>query len=499
MAVLRAESISKRYANALAPALDRVTVEFEAGAIHALLGENGAGKSTLVSIVGGLIDADAGVLTLDGAAFRPRSAREARARGIGLVHQHDTLIRELTVAENLELTRVAGRRVLTRGDVEARARADAERVGLELPDPARLAGALSVGERQRVELIGVLAASPRVVLFDEPTAVLTPAEAEALLATLRRLAQAGAAVVLITHRLAEVTACADRVTVLRRGRVVADVSARELDEAGLAHAMVGELPHASRREGRTRGAVTLAIDHVDVDVGASSLRAASLEVAAGEIVGVAGVDGNGQRALFEVVAGLARPIAGRVLWEGRDVGSDDVASRRGRGLGIVAEDRRREGVIGAFSIEDALLLSTSALDAAIDDGTWSKVRVREQASAAIARFHIAAEGARTPCSSLSGGHQQRVVLARELAGRPRMLLVHNPTRGLDVRAAQFVRDTVLAFAADGGAVLWIGSDLDELVPLSDRMHVVHRGHLSASLPADTPSATIGRLMAGGAS
>ncbi|MBK6940466.1 MAG: ATP-binding cassette domain-containing protein [Planctomycetes bacterium] len=498
MAVLRAESISKRYANAPAPALDRVSIEFEAGAIHALLGENGAGKSTLVSIVGGLIDADAGSLTLDGAPYRPRSPREARARGVGLVHQHDTLIRELTVAENLELTRARGQRWLSRADVVARARADAERVGLELPDPARLAGALSVGERQRVELIGVLAASPKVVLFDEPTAVLTPAEADALLATLRRLAQAGAAVVLITHRLAEVTACADRVTVLRRGQVVADVAARELDEAGLAHAMVGELPQASRGAGRTRGAVTLALEHVDVDTGSSSLRAASLEVAAGEIVGVAGVDGNGQRALFEVVAGLTSQSRGRVTWDGVDVARDDVDARRDRGLGIVAEDRRREGVIGTFSIEDALLLSTSALDTAIDAGAWSKVRVRERATAAIARFGIAAQDARATCSSLSGGHQQRVVLARELAGRPRVLLVHNPTRGLDVRAARFVRDTVLAFAADGGAVLWIGSDLDELVPLCDRLHVLHRGTLSASLPAGTPSATIGRLMAGGA-
>ncbi len=497
MALLTLNGVTKRYAGAPAPALDAVALELNAGEIHALLGENGAGKSTLVSIVAGSIDADAGQMTLDGAPYRPRSPRDARAHGIGLVHQHDTLIRALTVAENLELARTAGRRWLARSDVLARARDDARRAGLELPDPERLAGTLSVGERQRVEWIRALAATPRVVLFDEPTAVLTPAETESLLAALRRLAAAGAAVVLITHRLAEVEACADRVTVLRRGRVVAAVAGPDIDAESLARAMVGELPRGDAVPARTPGAVVLALDGVDVDTGASALRAATLSVATGEIVGIAGVDGNGQRALFEVVAGCVPPRAGRVTWDGVDVGRDDVEARRGRGMGIVPEDRRREGVIGSFAIEDALLLSTSALDAVLARSAWSPARVRERATLAIERFAIAARDGATLCSALSGGHQQRVVLARELGGSPRLLLVHNPTRGLDVRAARFVRETVSAFAAAGGAVLWIGSDLDELRVCASRLHVLHRGTLSASLPIDTDAATIGRQLAGG--
>ncbi|MBL8769083.1 MAG: ATP-binding cassette domain-containing protein, partial [Planctomycetes bacterium] len=314
MSLLTLDSVVKRYPGAAQAALDAVSLHVNAGEIHAPLGENGAGKSTLVSIVAGLIDADSGRMALDGAPFSPRSPAAARSRGVGLVHQHDALIRELTIAENLELARADGRRWLSRRDVVARARDDAARCGLPLPDPDTLVADLSVGERQRVELIGVLAAAPRIVLFDEPTAVLTPTEAAALLSTMRRLAAAGAAVVLITHRLAEVVECADRVTVLRRGRVVATARAGEFDASRLAHAMVGELPRSAAPPRAARDATSFALDHVDADTGASALVDASLTVAAGEVVGIGGVAGNGQRALFELVAGAVRPSRGRVTW-----------------------------------------------------------------------------------------------------------------------------------------------------------------------------------------
>ena len=500
MPLLELRGISRRFGDVTA--LDGVDLDVEAGEVHALLGENGAGKSTLVNVLGGLLAPDRGEVLIDGRGVELRSPRHAAALGVGMVHQHDALIDAFSVAENLALgLPTAPFAVTARHLAEVHARAAAASP-LPLPAAATRAGALGVGERQRVEIARALADGGRVLILDEPTAVLTPDEAEALLAAVRALAARGVAVVFITHRLAEVGRVADRVTVLRGGRVVrraarqGAVGRGAFDADALAAAMVGaaevELEVAP---GRACGD-GLALERVVVHAGEGTrgLDGIDLAVACGEIVAVAGVDGNGQRALAAVASGERAPDAGVVRVAGRAPSRHDPATFRGLGVAVVPEDRRSEGLALDLSIAENVHLSV----AAVGRRGWRRLSARDVVEGArepLARFGVTTD-ARVRAGALSGGNQQRVVLARELRTTPVALVLVNPTRGLDLRASAFVRRELVALRDRGVAVLLISTDLDEVLEVADRIAVLCRGRIAGSFPRGASRTEIGRAMAG---
>lgn len=499
MLELELADVSVRYG--ARAALRGVDFAAAAGEIHALLGENGAGKTTLVRVACGEQRVDAGTLSVGGRPVALRSPRDAARLGIGIVHQHDALVDDFTVAENLELGRADGPALLTRRRLLARARAAAERSGLALPDLDRRAADLSLGERLKVELARALLHGARALLLDEATAVLTPKEAEALLAEARRLARAGAAVVLVTHRLAEVLAAADRVTVLRGGRVVASRPRADVDAARLAQWMVG----AAKAAVAPRPAVQSARARLEIrGLSTAPRRAAfglagvALAVRGGEIAGIAGVDGNGQSELVECIVGLERPAAGAIAIDGAALPLCDPAAARAAGLAVVPVDRQREGLALGLAIDENLHLAARSLAAVQCGPLLSRRRLRAHAAELAARFGIRGGGLGEPASVLSGGNQQRVVLARELERAPSVLLLANPTRGLDVAATVAVHGAIREAAALGAAVLLVSSDLDEVLELCDRVLVLFRGRIAAEFPRGAERAAVGAALAGGA-
>ncbi len=486
-------------------ALDGASLRVAAGSIHAVVGENGAGKSTLMKIAYGELRADAGSLALDGRAIEParHDPRAAMALGVGMVHQHFTLVPTLTVLENLVLGRERWRGpMLDLAGPRARAAELARELGVEVSLDARIE-TLSVGERQRVEILRVLFHGARILLLDEPTAVLAPAEVRELFARLRALAAGGVTVVLVTHKLDEVEAIADRVTVMRRGRVVAELEREQLVAEAIAHAMVGRpvLLEVERSPG-TPGEVTLAVRGLTVRGRGTrpSLDGVDLEVRAGEIVGVAGVEGNGQRELVEAIAGLRAPSAGSVHLAGREVTRWPVAARAELGLGHVPEDRHARGLVLDFSVADNLMLGQEQRFA--PRGLIDRARVEARAESIIAAYEIRPGDPRAPARALSGGNQQKVVVGRELARDPlSMLLAAQPTRGVDIGAIELIHRRLLAARDAGVAVLLVSSELTDLRALADRVVVFYRGRAVAWLDGDQLAAadaieTIGELMTG---
>jgi simple sugar transport system ATP-binding protein len=457
------------------------------GEVHALLGENGAGKTTLMHIAYGLVRPEAGEVRIRGALQRTHSPRNARALGIGMVHQHFTSVPALTVAENVALS--AGWPVAPT-DLRRRVRELCEQVGLPL-DPDEPAGRLSVGLRQRLEIVKALAGDARTLLLDEPTAVLAPSEVEELLRVIRRFTAAGGSAVLITHKLDEALAAADRVTVLQRGAVVASGPVAGWDARSLTEAMIGRVtigPSAAAPAGRgaLRGATLVRAESLEVareNGYGIAVRQASLAIRAGEIVGVAGVEGNGQRELLRAVAGRLRPLEGLL----------EVAQP----VGFIPEDRTTEGLIPEFSLTENVVLGSRPDDAWITGGRidWSAARLRT--AELLDRYSVAAPGPDAPAWSLSGGNQQRVVVARELARAPAVVVAENPTRGLDIRAAEEIRRRLREAADGGAAVLLHSSDLNEVLAVADRVLVASRGTLIAP-PAGATRAEIGALMLAGA-
>jgi simple sugar transport system ATP-binding protein len=450
--------------------------------VHALLGENGAGKSTLMNVAYGLLAPDAGTVLVDGAPRAFRSPRDARAAGVGLVHQHFTSIPALTVAENVAL--FAGWAVAPRRLAE-RVRSLAEGAGLPL-DPAARAGTLPVPLLQRLEIVKALAAEARVLLLDEPTGVLAPAEAEELLRLARAFAARGGAVVLITHKLDEALAAADAVTVLRRGAVVLSRPVAGLGARDLAAAMIGdatlldEPPPAAPPPAGAPVRIRLArLDVPREGAARMAVRGATLAVRAGEIVAVAGVEGNGQRELLRAVAGLVPPLRGEL----------EVAAP----VAFIAEDRTTEGLVPAFTLTEnvALGLARSA--------PWGRgVRLdwraaRAETARLLAAFDVRAPGPEAPAQALSGGNQQKLLIGRALAEAPAVLVAENPTRGLDVQATRAVHDRLRDAAAQGLAVLVHSTDLDEVLALGHRVVVMARGRLAEASPGAS-RAEVGRLM-----
>jgi len=450
------------------------------GEVHALLGENGAGKSTLMHIAYGLLEADAGELLLDGSPVRIGSPREARRRGIGMVHQHFTSIGRLSVEENLRLR--------TMQDDAGRCRT--MRLGEGL-DPRAMVETLSVAEKQRLEILMALAAEARVLLLDEPTAVLAPSEVEELLGSVRAFAVAGGAVVLITHKLHEALAGADRVTVLRRGETVYSGPIAGATRETLAEAMLGAGPPPAAVSSSglripaspSQRPLILAkgLEVLPLEGRGPGVAGASLEVHGGEIVGLAAVGGNGHRELLLALAGLLRAVAGRL----------EVA----RPLALVPEDRSSEGLIPALSLAENVVLEFGGRAPWVR-GIWLDWRLAQGFTAELLREHaVDAAGPDAPAATLSGGNQQKLVLGRALARKPRVLLAENPTRGLDIRASAVVAERLRAVAAGGAAVLLYSSDLDEVLALADRVLVMHGGRVREA-PPGAGREVVGRLMLG---
>jgi general nucleoside transport system ATP-binding protein len=490
------EGVWKRFG--AVEALAGARLEVRAGEVHGVLGENGAGKTTLLSILGGALTADAGTISLEGRPVRFRTPREAWRQGIGLVHQHFALVPRFTVLENLALghRRSRGGFALALHRVGARAAELADATGLEVPLERRV-DELGVGDRQRAEILKVLLRDPRVVILDEPTAVLSPPEVGRLSSLLRHLARQGRAVLLVAHKLDEVLAVADRVTVLRSGRTVLEAPRSSVDTGILTEAMVGGVraapgtvagPTRAVRHASRPGPVVARLDGVSL-VGSRNetlLRDVTFEVRRGEIVGVAGVEGNGQREFARVLAGRLIPSRGRA-----SLPADPA---------FIPQDRQREGLVSDFSLEENLALALHR-DPRFRRGAWLdwtalRARTREM----IDEYAIVAPGPRTRTGALSGGNQQRLVVARELGRATVLLIAENPTRGLDVAAAsevhQRLRDLRDAGASGPGIVL-VSTDLDEILALADRVVVMVRGRVDAVPEGHLTRTGLGRLMLGG--
>jgi ABC-type uncharacterized transport system ATPase subunit len=502
MALLSVRGVNKRFG--AVQALAGVDLDFDAGEIHAVLGENGAGKSTLMHVLAGILRPDSGTVLLEGGPVSFRSPGAARAAGIGMVHQHFTLIEALTVAENLVLSLPgqSGWR-FDREATAAEAQELAARIGLALSPCDQPVHTLPVGARQRLEILKALAGGGRALILDEPTAVLTPAEVQHLFGMLRELRAQGRAIVFITHKLHEVRAVADRVTIMRRGRVITTVGVDAIGERGMAEQMVGEVPPPSNRPPRWApgGAPdALRVDGVGVtDLrGVAALTDVALRVQEGQIFGIAGVDGNGQRELFEVLVGLRPPHTGRVFVGERQLSTFSPRAAHAAGIGHIPPDRRREGLALTLSVAENFLLNRSVLDQFGRGGFLQTAAARQFAARLAEQYAIQFAGLDESVQSLSGGNQQRVIVARELAKRPRVLVAVNPTRGLDVQAARAVANALLAVAAEGCALVLISTDLDEVLELSDRVSVLARGRLSEPIEPPIDAQRLGLLMAGAA-
>ena len=498
--MLEAVAITRRFARTLA--LDRVDFRACPGEIHALVGENGAGKSTLINIFAGRLKADEGSLSLDGTALTPGSAHLALKAGIVAVYQSPMLFERMSWEENLALGGFGTTRSRHHPAAAAeRARPLAVRLGFDLPPAGTPVEHCSIGERVRLEILRALSFDPRVLILDEPTGVLAPTELGPFLELLRRLRGEGRIIIIVTHKLAEALAVADRVTVLRHGRVVAEHKAAETNEAELARLMIGEISRSGEINGATDAAAPSGVPLAPTDSRATPLLtvqnltlecdgrrvldAIDFKLAPGEIMGIAGVDGNGQRELVEILARIRTPTAGRIRLAAND-----------GAMAVIPQNRDLDGLILDMSLWENLML-TRALRGRFTHRGWLR---RSQATAycgsLLERFQIRSSGAVSNAMTLSGGNRQRLAVARALAGAPAVLVAHDVCRGLDVRATAQVRRMIREFAAAGGAVLLISSDLDELLALSVRLAVICRGRLHALPEHDRSAERIGLLMSG---
>jgi general nucleoside transport system ATP-binding protein len=492
--------ITKRFPGVVAN--ERVDFEAAAGEVHALLGENGAGKSTLSNILTGLYRPDEGEIFVDGRQVYFHAPRDALEAGISMVHQHFRLVEPFTVAENVVLGdhRGEGRTFrLRHRAIERRVAELSQRYGLAV-DPRARVWQLSLGEQQRVEILKALYREARILILDEPTAVLTPQEADVLFETMREMAAEGRTVIFISHKLHEVKAVADRVTVLRGGRSLATVQSADATPRSLAALMVGrELDGGGTTRARVAGEPVLELEGVwtQGDRGEAAVKGASLVVRAGEIVAVAGVAGNGQRELAETIAGMRAPTAGSVRIGARPLRGGDPRAAIAAGIAYVPEDRLGTGVAPSLSIASNLVLKSYRGSPASRGPLLRLGRIRENAVELIRRYRIAAPGPSTPARLLSGGNLQKVVLAREFSGRPRLLLAASPTRGLDVGAIETVHAYLRDAAAEGVAVLLLSEDLDEILLLADRIAVMYEGAIvGETRRADASVEELGLLMAG---
>ena len=496
--LLELKGITKRFPGVVAN--DHVDFELVKGEVHALLGENGAGKSTLMNILYGLYHPDEGEVRLDGKHVRIESPRAAIDLGIGMVHQHFMLIPVMTVAENIVLgVEPHSGPFLDIDGAEKRVRDLSERFGLAVRPEARIES-ISVGMQQRVEILKALYRGAEILILDEPTAVLTPQEAEELFEIIRSLQAEGKSIVFITHKLGEVLAIADRVTVLRRGKTIETVPREDATEAGLARLMVGrEVLLRVDKTPAQPGDPLLTVEDLRVldERHLEAVRGVSLEVRAGEIVGIAGVDGNGQTELVEAITGLRRPESGRIVAVGEEITNEGARDSLEAGVGHIPEDRQRRGLVLDFTLAENIALKDYCEE---PDSKWGWLypkRIVARAKRLLTEFDVRGGGPQTLASSLSGGNQQKVVVAREVSRDPRILVAAQPTRGLDVGAIEFVHRRLVAERDEGRAILLVSFELDEILSLSDRILVMYEGRVVGEYSPDVSEEELGIAMTGG--
>jgi general nucleoside transport system ATP-binding protein len=479
--LLTLDGITKTYGSIIAN--DSVSLTIRRGHIHAVLGENGAGKSTLMKIIYGVTQPDAGGIRFRGESVTVRNPAHARALGIGMVFQHFSLFETMTVAENISLGVTHSPRILKQMIAEI-----GQRLRLEV-DPEAPVHALSVGERQRVEIIRCLLQSPDLIIMDEPTAVLPPSVVPSLFATLRQLADEGRAIIFISHKLEEIRSLCHGATVMRQGRVVATTDPQTASADALARLMIGRsLPHAERAASPAQGDVLLVVDDLSTaptEPHGVALDHVTLRVRAGEIVGIAGVSGNGQTELLRLLSGeelLTGQESPRLRLEDKDIGELGPYARRQRGLAFVPEDRLGRGAVASLPLSLNALL-TGPQDELLSHGLIRFAAVRAFAQSIIAAYDVRCSGVEAEARSLSGGNLQKFIVGREIKLDPKVLIVAQPTWGLDVGAAAAIRQKLLDVAASGVAILVISEELDELLEIADALHVMFRGRLSPSIPA----------------
>ena len=492
------QGITKQFPGVLAN--DNVNFDVNACEVHALLGENGAGKSTLMKILYGLYHQDSGDIRINDQLVKIESPTDAIRLGIGMIHQHFMLVPTLTVAENVALGLPSSRGPLTDLDhVSKRIIELAEMYGLEIA-PEACIWQLSVGQQQRVEIIKALYRGADLLILDEPTAVLTPQEVNELFNILRQMESDGYALIFISHKLHEVIDISRRVTVLRNGIKIGTRPTSEVDKSELAKWMVGHsIDFITTTERIQKGEARLKLKniHCESDRGAKGLSNVNLEVHSGEILGLAGVSGNGQRDLAEVIAGLRKPKSGKIFLEGEDVTDCKTDELTKKMLSYIPEERMRDGMIKEFSVAENMILREHDQPKFSENGFLKLKGIENHTNQLIDRFQIKTPSQKTLVKSLSGGNIQKIVLARELSRKPRTIIAAQPTRGLDIGAAEYVREQLILQRNEGTAVLLISEDLDEIFALSDRIAVIYEGKIMAVLSRDEATKEkIGLLMAG---
>jgi general nucleoside transport system ATP-binding protein len=492
--------ITKQFPGVLAN--DHVDFSVRAGEIHALVGENGAGKSTLMNILYGLIQPDSGEILINGKPAHITGPREAIALGIGMVHQHFMLIPVFSVGENVMLGREPA------GSFDFYNRASARKAindltktyGLALDPDARM-GDLAVGLQQRAEIVKVLYRGANILILDEPTGVLTPQESKELFRVLRDLVKGGKTIIFISHKLNEVLEISDRITVMRRGKVVGHLTTKETTEEEIATMMVGRavLLRVDKKPAKP-GAVVMRVENVSAnsDQAVPALRGVSFELRQGEILGIAGVEGNGQSELMEVLAGTRRATAGHVLLGDRDITTYDARTERDAGVAFIPEDRRGTGLVLTFSIAENTILGRERSSRF----SWNEillklVAIREWARRLVKEFDVRTPSIDVAVRNLSGGNQQKVIVAREIGSQPKVLLAAQPTRGVDIGAIEFIHRRIVQERDAGTAVLLVSAELDEVRSLSDRIAVMYEGRIVSIEGPDTPEERLGLLMTGG--
>jgi len=513
--MLEMKGITKRFPGVVAN--HRVDFDLYPGEVHTLLGENGAGKSTLMKVLYGLYPADEGTVLVDGEEINLTSPNDAIAHGIGMIHQHFMLVPTLTVAENVSLGLKSSRGFLTDLDVVSeRIERLAAQYGLDI-EPSALVWQLSVGERQRVEILKALYRDARILILDEPTAVLTPQEVDQLFGTLRQLIDDGRGLIFISHKLHEVLALSTRITVLRHGKATGQIPVEGATRESLANLMVGRAVKLTPDKLPAEpGDVALEVRGLTVmgDRGLVAVDDLDLDVRRGEILGIAGVSGNGQRELAESIAGLREISSGTIKVAGHDIAGTHPSVAREAGLAYVPEERMREGAIADFSVWENLLLIDFADDDYLSHGLFDFDKIREHANELVESFDIRTPSIDTPCGSLSGGNIQKVIMARELSSSPVVLVASQPTRGVDIGAAEyihrrlidkrnrmtdaeFIQAKLVEHRDACTAILMISEDLDEVFGLADRIAVLYEGKIMDIVDPDTATREqVGLLMAG---
>ena len=495
---LELRGITKKFGSVVAN--DRVDFDVMPGEVHALLGENGAGKSTLMSVLYGLYRPDAGEILINGQSVEIASPSAAIELGIGMVHQHFMLVRVMTVAENIVLGQEPSRRgVLDLKAARARVRELSDRYGLAV-DPDAVIEDITVGAEQRAEILKALYRNARILVLDEPTAVLTAQEVRELTGVLNRLKQDGTAIVFISHKLAEVLEVADRITVLRRGKKVDTVPRQGATEQSLARLVVGRdvLLSAQKTAAKPEQPLLKVGDlFVQDDRGLEKVRGLSLSVRAGEIVALAGVDGNGQQELVDAVTGMRAPQSGRVEVADQDIAGRGVQAATDAGVAHIAEDRQLLGRVLPFTLTENLALREYRSPELSARGWLRLGHMKERAEQLLTEFDVRGGGPDTYAAALSGGNQQKVAVAREIASNPKVLVAHQPTRGLDVGAIEFVHRRLLEQRDQGRAVLLVSLEYEEVKALADRILVIYEGEIVGEFAADASEEELGIAMTGG--